>query len=135
MPYKSQADKRKHDRDDKRKKRGTTIRDDTVGTTEEMFEGRLRYLVLSDGQVLDRANQPSPNKHLPGMEACNRVNDSHPVIEQDHGILDALTDKTKRKKLEKITQSLKDFNASKEIRYGISGPTFDVVGEMLEVTK
>ncbi len=133
MPYKSQADKRKHDRDDKRKKRGTTTRDDAAGTT--MFEGRLRYLVLSDGQVLDRANQPSSNKHLPGIEACNRVNDSRPVIKQDSGILDALTDKTKRKKLEKITQSLKDFNVSKEIRYGISGPAFDVVGEMLEVTK
>ena len=105
------------------------------GTAEEMFEGKPRYLMLSDGQVLDRANQPKPKKHLPGMEACNRVNDSRPVIKQDHGILEALTDKGKRAKLEKITQGLKNFNVSKEIRYGISGPTFDVVGEMLEVTK
>ena len=28
----------------------------------EMFEGKPRYLVLSDGQILDRANQPKPNK-------------------------------------------------------------------------
>lgn len=91
--------------------------------------------MLSDGQALDRANQPSFSKHLPGMAACNRVNDSYPVIRQAPGILDALTDKTKRKKLEKIHQSLKDFNVTKEIRYGISGPTFDAVGEMLEVTE
>ena len=33
---------------------------------------RPRFLKLSDGQVLDRANQPNPNKHLPAMIACNR---------------------------------------------------------------
>ena len=99
----------------------------------EFLPERPRYLTLSDGQVLDRLNQPTASKSLPGMEAAN---DSYfTIIEQEPGILEALTDKTKRAKLEKITQSLKDFNVSKEIRYGVSGPTFDVVGEMLEVTK
>ncbi len=32
---------------------------------------RPRYLKLSDGQVLDRANQPEPNKTLPNMLAAN----------------------------------------------------------------
>ena len=37
-----------------------------------------------------------------------------------------------RTKLEKIHQSLKDFNVSKEVRLGVNGLTFDVVGELLE---
>ncbi len=49
-------------------------------------------------------------------------------------ILDALVDPVKRKKLEAISQSLKDFNVSKEVRYGVCGPTFDIVGELLEIT-
>jgi len=32
----------------------------------EMFQGKPRYLKLSDGQVFDRAYQPKPNKRLPG---------------------------------------------------------------------
>ncbi len=98
----------------------------------EFLPERSRYLTLSDGQVLDRLNQPAVKKQIPGMEA---VNDSRPVIKQDSGMLDALTDKTKRKKLEKIHQSLKDFNVSKELRYGISGAMFDIVGELLEATQ
>lgn len=46
----------------------------------------------------------------------------------------ALLDPDKRKKLEKIHRSLKDHGVLREVRYGIDGPTFDVVGEMLEVT-
>ncbi len=103
------------------------------GVMHEFLPERPRYLTLSDGQVLDRLNQPATSKSLPGMEAANES--YFTIIRQEPGILDALTDKTKRKKLERITQSLKDFNVSKEIRYGISGPTFDVAGEMLEVTK
>ncbi len=37
-----------------------------------------------------------------------------------------------RTKLEKIHQSLKDFNVAKEVRLGVNGLTFDVVGELLE---
>lgn len=33
-------------------------------TEVEMFEGKPRYLVLSDGQVLDRANQPTSNMYI-----------------------------------------------------------------------
>ena len=49
-------------------------------------------------------------------------------------IVYALTDPIKRRKLEKICQSLKDFNQLGEVGYGVEGPTFDIVGELLEVT-
>lgn len=49
-------------------------------------------------------------------------------------ILDALVDPVKRSKLEKISRSLKDFNVSQEVRYGVCGPTFNTVGELLEIT-
>jgi len=49
-------------------------------------------------------------------------------------IIHALTDPVKRKKLEKVTQSLKAHNVLKEVMYGVSGPTFDVVGDLLEAT-
>lgn len=57
-------------------------------------------------------------------------------ITQDYpAIILALTDPIKRVKLEKITQSLKEHSVSELVRYGVLGPTFDVVGELLEVTK
>lgn len=40
-----------------------------------------------------------------------------------------------RTRLEKIHQSLRDFNVLKEVRYGVSGPTFGVVGDLLGVTR
>jgi len=49
-------------------------------------------------------------------------------------LLDALTDKSKRHGLELIHQSLKDFNQTDGVRYGVNGPTFADVGEMLEAT-
>jgi len=49
-------------------------------------------------------------------------------------IVHALLDPEKRKKLEKICQSAKDFNQLENIRYGVSGPTMDIVSELLEVT-
>ena len=56
-------------------------------------------------------------------------------VTQYPAILLALTDPNKRQKLEKITQSLKDFNQEKNVRYGVNGPTFDVVGDLLEATR
>ncbi len=42
---------------------------------------------------------------------------------------------TSKSQLESITEHLKTHKVDKEIRYGINGPTFDVVGELLEVTQ
>ncbi len=52
-------------------------------------------------------------------------------------ILLALTDPIKRRKLEKISQSLKNHNVDKIVYYGYpdKGVPFDMVGEMLEVTQ
>jgi len=59
--------------------RPNDVRPETVppgyvyGTTGKYLNlpERLRYLTLSDGQVLDRANQPSPNDVIPAMNMCN----------------------------------------------------------------
>ena len=71
MPYKDKEKQREYDKERMKKTRqGRTERVEQSGV--EQFEGKPRYLKLSDGQVLDRANQPSPNKHLPAIIACNR---------------------------------------------------------------
>ena len=56
------------------------------------------------------------------------------TVTQYPAIVYALTDPVKRGRLEKIHQSLKDFYVFKEVRYGVYGPTFDAIGEMLEIT-
>ena len=87
----------------------------------EMFNGKPRFLTLSDGQVLDRANQPKPNKHLPVMIAINRAD----KIKLGKGM-------SKQRRLAMIIQSLdKDvtgLDSRKEnllsmVRYGIGGMT------------
>lgn len=49
-------------------------------------------------------------------------------------IVEALVNPVKRKKLEAISQSLKDHNVAREVRYGVCGPTFDVIEELLGLT-
>ena len=49
-------------------------------------------------------------------------------------IVEALCDPDKRKKLVKIYESLKAHDVEKEVRYGIWGPTFEGIGELLEIT-
>ena len=46
----------------------------------------------------------------------------------------AISDPRERGQLEKICESLKSHGVLGEVRYGVSGPTFDVVSEMLAVT-
>jgi len=52
-------------------------------------------------------------------------------------ILRALVDPIKRQKLEKIYQSLKEFKQAENVYYGCGKDSvpFDVVGDLLEVTK
>lgn len=50
-------------------------------------------------------------------------------------IIVALADPVKRKKLERITLSLKKHNVSEKVNYGISGPDFSMIGNMLDVLK
>ena len=57
-------------------------------------------------------------------------------VTQYPAILRALVDPEKRTKLEKIYQSLSNFKQAENVYYGCIDPVpFDVVGELLEVTK
>ena len=49
-------------------------------------------------------------------------------------VIEALVDPVKRAKLEKIYHSLASHNVEAQVRYGLWGPTFDIIGELLEVT-
>ncbi len=40
-----------------------------------------------------------------------------------------------RDRLEKAQGSLKAHNVDELVRYGVAGPTFDVIGELLDITK
>lgn len=54
--------KRKYQREWVRQRRTKNVEPQTPDVVEpEMFEGKPRYLELSDGQVLDRANLPKPD--------------------------------------------------------------------------
>ena len=58
-------------------------------------------------------------------------------VTQYPAILRALVDPGKRRKLEKIPQSLSNFKQEKNVYYGYpdKGVPFDMVGELLEATK
>ena len=94
----------------------------------EQFEGKPRYLKLSDGQVLDRANQPHPNKHLPAMLACNRANDYRNTM-------------SPQEKLGRLLVSLnrditgldrKRVSLLGMVRYGIGGWTFKEIKDAIK---
>jgi len=119
MGYKDKEKQRGYDRERMRKVRGgrtQRVEQDRV----EQFEGKPRYLKLSDGQVLDRANQPLPNKHLPGMLACNRANDYRNTMSREEKLGRLLI------ALDKDVTGLdgKRLNLGTQVRYGINGWTF-----------
>ena len=127
MPYKSKDDKREHDRDYIRQKRATAGRDDTAGTTVEMFEGKPRYLKLSDGQVLDRAKRVEATnleafraRYGNAMLACNRANAYRNTMSQQEKLGRLLVS------LDKAITGLdgKKVSLLDTVRYGIGGPTF-----------
>lgn len=56
-----------------------------------------------------------------------------PVLPTDYPpVINALADMDKRAKLRAICQSLGSRGLLREVRYGVEGPTFDVVAECLE---
>jgi len=73
-----------------------------------------------------------------GSTAPNMLPDVQPSIVLPSGgkitpeLLNALVDK--RHKLLLIYESLKSRHLTEQVRYGVSGPTFTEVGELLEVT-
>jgi hypothetical protein len=56
------------------------------------------------------------------------------TIKQYPAIITALVDPIKREKLERITAELKARRLLKSVRYGVFGPTFEQVAEMLSIT-
>jgi hypothetical protein len=78
--------------------------------------------MLSDGQVW----HPDPRYWRPKSV---KEQSEYPAIVQ------ALTDPIKRKKLESITSELKSRRVADCMRYGIEGPTFDIVGDLLDCVK
>ena len=50
-------------------------------------------------------------------------------------LIKALVDPEKRKKLEKIYGALEHRGLAEKVDYGVSGVSFDIIGEMLEVTE
>jgi len=95
----------------------------------ELFNGKPRHLTLSDGQVLDRANQAKPNKHIPEMAACNRANEA-----------DLSRGMSKAKRVAMIMRALdrtmtgldgKPVKLGSMVRLGVSGYTFQEIGELL----
>ena len=135
MPYKeTQKQKEANRLANKRyreKQKGITEQ----GITEEMFNGKPRYLTLSDGQVFDRTYQPVANKELQGMAACNRVT----IINKEKAERYRLwmegkaggTDHMTAAKLLMVCQALDKQmpglqgkeNLLDMVRYGVSGPT------------
>lgn len=75
--------------------------------------------------------QPDPQNVLPVVQPSIVLPSGGSVTP---ALLDALVDKGKRHKLGLIYHSLKDFHQADNVRYGISGPTFSDIGELLEVT-
>ena len=90
----------------------------------EMLGNRPRYMMMSDGQVLDRKTLPYVVDIPPAKVKEVRT---YPAIAY------ALSDPLKRAMLRKICQELKNHNVLKEVQYGVYGPSMDTVAEMLAV--
>ncbi len=70
-----------------------------------------------------------------GLQKEGITESRYPKDASSPAILRAITDPKKRSKLERISQGLSDRGLGKDVRYGIGGPTFDIVKELLEVTR
>jgi len=79
---------------------------------------RMRELKSEERNVKPKTENVKPN--------C------YPFITR-HAI-ESVLDPGKRKKLESICESLKARNLLGEVRFGLSGPTMDIVSEVLDAT-
>ena len=133
MPLQGEA-KKQYQKELMRKRRsnkaeGLTGENEPENVRPEMFEGKPRYLTLSDGQVWDRTYRPLPNKHLPGMAACNRAKET-----------DLSRGRSKQRRLAMIIQAFdkditgldgKRVNLLSLVRYGVEGLTLAEIKEEL----
>lgn len=129
-----QARLRKQRQRDKEKDKSVTLGGVTSGSvTTELFEGKPRYIALSDNQVLDRTYRPKPNKFIPEMIACNRANEA----DLSRGMSKARRVAMVMMALDRDMRGLdgKKATLGSMVRYGVSGLTFDVIGDLLEATR
>jgi len=70
-------------------------------------------------------------------QSPNSVTEFANSVTQYPSIIYALTDNDKRRKLDDIYRSLRDAKQEKNVYYGLpyNGLSFDIIGEMLEVTR
>ena len=128
MPLKG-SNKADYQRDYMRERRKQkALHTQSVTPDMEMFEGKPRFLKLSDGQVLDRANQPKPNKHIPGMLACNRANDYRSTMSRQRRLGRLLI------ALDKEVTGLdgKRLNLLTTVRWGVAGPTLKEIKDAIK---
>ena len=108
----------------------------------EFLPERPRYMDLGDGQTLDRVKLPKATGTKEGMLRANEVSSS--VIDKERAerwrsgtdvhspVVAGVVEN--RRKLERICAALKRRGLEDEVRYGIYGPTFKVVGDWLDAT-
>lgn len=117
---------------------------------ETLLDGRLRYLMLSDGQVLDRmtVDRPCPGNVGPesGQHPFYGMNSVifTPKQRSKGTLVETLIGPAGRNKLEHIVSALDKpiqlggtvmgGKLSDHVRYGINGPTFTIVKELLDAT-
>ena len=71
---------------------------------------------------------------LTGLTGVTKSGVTEEGVTEYPAVIEALVDPVKRAKLERIYHSLASRNVETQVRYGLWGPTFDIIGELLEVT-
>ena len=115
-----------------------------VEMVTDQFGTRPRYLTLSDGQVLDRANLPKVTKMITRPEAIQMSNRADGrMIDQSKADrykhwredvrLEAFQDKKERERLQSICASLSGHKVLDEVYLGTRDPVpMSEVAELLE---
>ncbi len=141
MPYKDKEKGNKAHRDMMKKRRQGV----TSGVTKQGVtgEGVTRIEFIKEELIIRNKEGKVLNEHLiNGIEAAaKRFNDREARYERAYryfknGLEPAMAFAlvSDRDRLERVQTSLKGHNVDELVRYGVAGPTFDVVGELLEVT-
>ena len=139
MPYKDPMKQKEAQRRAMSKVRGVNPAvnpDDVNPLREDSVNPITRAEMMSN--LADRLRRFKSGEYTFREEEYQKV---QPVVETPRpsssdapAVVRALADPVKRGRLVKIYASLKERKLLEEVRYGIHGPTFDVVGELLEAT-
>lgn len=103
---------------------------------DKLEQTRLRVQRYRERQR--SVTKPPDNVTQSPDSVTESVNSETGDVTQYPAIIYALTDQTKRKKLEKVCQSLKIHKQDENVYYGypgLGGVPFDVIGDLLEATR